>query len=158
MMAETVPHIVIKQGGAEAAPTIADMHARLFDPPWNEASLSATLQEPAVIACLAQVGSAPEDVGFALCRVVVDEAEILTIGTLPAWRRRGIGVRLIDALAQHAAQRGAEKMFLEVAADNGAAQALYLKQGFAKAGERRGYYTRPGQAAAVDAAILVKRL
>ena len=36
----------------------------------------------------------------------------------------------------------ARKMFLEVAADNPAAIALYRKQGFAEIGRREGYFAR----------------
>ena len=53
------------------------------------------------------------------------------------------------------AQRsGAEAMFLEVAADNAAALALYRGAGFTQAGLRRGYYAPAG----TDAFVLRRDL
>jgi len=47
-----------------------------------------------------------------------------------------------------AAAGGAKAVFLEVAADNAAALALYQEAGFETVGVRRGYYPRPGGGAA----------
>ena len=58
---------------------------------------------------------------------------------------------------QDAAKRGCESLFLEVAADNDAAIALYKKQGFETVGRRAGYYARSDHPA-VDAIVLRKRL
>ena len=149
--------LVVVSAGPEVAADLAELHRQIFDPAWDEASMTAMLQHAGSIACLAMAGEADTKVGFAMGRVVADEAEILTIGTLAEWRRRGVAARLVDELSRLAAQGGAERMFLEVAADNDAAQALYLKHGYTRAGMRRGYYERPG-GSPIDAAILVKRL
>ena len=73
-----------------------------------------------------------------LLRVAADEAEILTIGV--AARRQGIARALMAAALERARAQGARTMFLEVAADNGAARGLYEMLGFAPAGLRQGYY------------------
>ena len=53
--------------------------------------------------------------------------------------------------------RGAEDVFLEVAADNKAARALYASAGYQEAGHRKSYYNGPkGQK--VDALVLRKKL
>lgn len=157
MVMEADKLVVIVPAGPADAGAIAGLHVQMFDPAWDEASLSAMLQQPGTIACLAMVSDPPSGVGFALCRVAADEAEILTIGILEAWRRRGIAERLVGELAIRAARQGAERLFLEVATDNAAARALYFKLGFAEVGLRPAYYQRPGNSA-VDAAILVKKL
>ena len=77
-----------------------------------------------------------------LCRALFEAAEILTLAVAPAARRRGIGAALVRAAAGLAAQGGADNLFLEVAQDNPAAQALYRSLGFAEAGRRAGYYAR----------------
>lgn len=114
---------------------LAAIHAEAFDAPWDAASLSALLASPGVFAV-------EEPDGFILIRVVADEAEILTLAVRPAARRSGVGGRLVEAAVVRAAALGAERMFLEVAADNVAARALYTRMGFAEAGRRRGYYAR----------------
>ena len=57
-------------------------------------------------------------VGFALCRVVRDESELLSIGVAPAYRRRGVAGYLLRASMERARAIGARQMFLEVAIDN----------------------------------------
>jgi ribosomal-protein-alanine N-acetyltransferase len=88
---------------------------------------------------------------------VADEAEILTLAVRPETRRRGIGARLVRAAAVRAADLGAERLLLEVAQDNVAARGLYARCGFIEVGRRRGYYARPG-AAAADALTLALNL
>lgn len=131
------------------AAALAALHAAAFDAPWSPRELAALLASPGVFALAAA------DEGFVLARVVLDEAEILTLAVAPAARRRGLGRRLTDAAADLAVARGATRLFLEVAEDNAPARALYAAAGFVEAGRRRGYYPRPGGPAA-DALILVR--
>jgi ribosomal-protein-alanine N-acetyltransferase len=81
-------------------------------------------------------------VGFALCRVVRDEGELLSIGVGPAYRRRAIGTALLRESMERCRRAGAAVMFLEVATDNRSAQALYQTFGFEGVGRRDGYYQR----------------
>jgi len=72
--------------------------------------------------------------------VAAGEAEILTLAVAPPARGQGLGRRLLLAAIAHARVLGADTMFLEVGADNPAALALYARLGFAKVGDRKGYY------------------
>lgn len=113
---------------------LAAIHAEAFAAPWDQAALAELLASPGVFAV------AEED-GFILIRVVVDEAEILTLAVRPSARRAGLGARLVEAALVRAAALDAERMFLEVAESNGAARALYARSGFVEMGRRRGYYS-----------------
>lgn len=115
---------------------LAGLHAACFPPAqaWSADAFARLLALPGVFGCLAEGG------GFALLRAVLDEAEILTIAVVPAARRRGLGAALLSAGLAGAALRGARACFLEVAAGNAAARALYGAAGFAAIGRRRGYY------------------
>lgn len=76
-------------------------------------------------------------VGFCAYRQSTDqEAELLNIAVAPAWRRKGIGARLIETLL--ALTTG--DVFLEVAETNSSALGLYEKAGWAALSTRRGYY------------------
>jgi len=130
---------------------LAELHRACFADAWSEATLAELLASPGVFAFLAEGGE-----GFVLARAVADEAEILSVGVVPAHRRQGIGHRLLSAAAVEARRRGAARLFLEVASDNGPALALYRQAGFAKVGRRAGYYHRP--AGAVAAEVLVVSL
>ncbi|SHI79077.1 GNAT family N-acetyltransferase [Wenxinia saemankumensis] len=94
---------------------------------------------------------------FVLGRAMLDEAEILTVATRPERRRAGLARAALAAFEAAAAARGAARIFLEVAEDNGPARALYAGAGYARIGRRRAYYARPG-APSVDALVLEKRL
>lgn len=94
---------------------------------------------------------------FALLRVTLDEAELLTLVTSPAHRRQGLARQCLAAVEAQAASQGATTLFLEVAEDNHPACALYLAAGFHIAGQRKAYYPR-ATAAAADALVLRKSL
>ncbi|HWU80673.1 MAG TPA: GNAT family N-acetyltransferase, partial [Caulobacter sp.] len=66
------------------------------------------------------------------------------------------GAALVEIAAGIAAETGSEAMFLEVAADNQAATALYQSTGFAKVGLRKGYYPHPD--GAKDALVMRRAL
>ncbi len=95
--------------------------------------------------------------GFLIGRVVADEAELLTLAVSPIARRKGIGTTLLASFLARVRAEGAAAAFLEVAADNDAAIALYRKHGFSDAGRRRGYYCDSG-AAPVDAIVMRRAL
>ena len=146
---------VRRAGPAEAA-VLAALHAACFpDQPWDGSAMAEILALPGSLALLALQDGLP--VGFALGRLMADEAEVLSLGVLPARRRRGAGRALIAALSRQAGGLGARALYLEVAADNQAAQALYRALGFEESGRRRAYY-RNGAGPAVDALLLRRAL
>lgn len=82
-----------------------------------------------------------EIVGFAGMWLLVDEAHVTTFATRRAWRRQGIGERLLLALLDLAAARGAHEATLEVRPSNTPARRLYEKYGFKNVGVRTRYYS-----------------
>lgn len=68
----------------------------------------------------------------------VDNARFLVDGIFvaPETRGRGVGSRLIEALAQEARARGHDEIRLEVVDENIRARALYERRGFVAAGRR----------------------
>ena len=118
--------------------------------PWTEAELADLLAQPGTLV------EANED-GFALLRVTLDEAELLTIVTAPAARGRGIAGALLSRILARATDAGARACFLEVAADNAPARRLYAGAGFAQVGVRLRYYRAP-DGTATDAIVMVRDL
>lgn len=143
--------------GPERAAELAEIHAALFKPAWTESSLVEMLSHPGATAFLARVrdgaDALPEPAGFVFGQIAADEAEVLSIGVLPRWQRRGIGSLLIEGLGRAVKRAEAKRLFLEVAADNQAAFELYRGLGFTAVGMRKGYYEQPG-AAPKDALVL----
>ncbi len=129
---------------------LATIHAAAFTVPrpWTAAEIEALLTTTGTFLV-------HEAGGFLIGRAIAGEAELLTVAVHPEARRAGIARRLVDAFLGDAAMRGAVRVFLEVAADNRPARALYTSAGFTEAGRRRGYYSRP-EGPAVDALILAR--
>jgi ribosomal-protein-alanine N-acetyltransferase len=127
---------------------IAGMHHVCFAEPWNEKAMADLLALPGVYGWLA-AGEQPE--GFVMARIAADEGEILTLMVLPPYRRTGLARRLLEAALDNAKMQGAQKMYLEVASSNEAAQQLYTKVGFNLVGRRKAYY-----ASGADALLLAK--
>jgi ribosomal protein S18 acetylase RimI-like enzyme len=55
------------------------------------------------------------------------ELYIDEVGVSPAWQRRGIARRLMDAIAAFGREQGCDEIWVGTDPDNGAAQALYGK-------------------------------
>jgi ribosomal-protein-alanine N-acetyltransferase len=82
------------------------------------------------------------------------QADVVTLAVDPAHWSRGTGTALLTALVDEAARRGCTEVLLEVRKDNARARRLYLREGFAEVGIRRGYYQPSG----VDAIVMRKEL
>ena len=112
-----------------------------FDPRFGEAwthnQTLGLLAMPGVWLTMAHMGADP--VGFALSRLVLDEAELLLLATVPRFRRRGVAAALLRSVVEDARMQGAATLHLEVRSGNDAIK-LYRNEGFAQVGERRQYY------------------
>lgn len=120
---------------------------------WTAEDLAAFAGRP---GC-AVLADADLSCGLILVQAAADEAEVVNLGVVPAKRRRHIGSGLLTEAEEYAARRGALRMFLEVAADNVPALALYARAGFARIGTRSSYYRRPG-GDRIDALLLSKEI
>lgn len=139
----------IRPATAADLPALATLHAAAFPhEPWDAAALAGMLATPGTAA----LTTAGDLTGFILLRVVLDEAEVLTICVSETARRRGAGRALLRAALNAAAAGGAAALYLEAAADNVSALALYRSAGFAEAGRRRGYYRRGAEK--IDALVM----
>ena len=134
------------------ADDLAALHAEAmeFPRPWDRQAFQGFLDFPGTILV-----AGPD--GFALGRVVADEAELLTVAVRPGARRRGIAARCLAEFHGRAADKGATRAFLEVAATNAGARALYSGAGYAEDGRRRAYYALP-DGTSVDAILMSKTL
>lgn len=132
---------------------MAALHARAFAGQgrgWSAEEFASLLASPHVFVFSSAAG-------FALGRVIADEAELLTIAVDPAQQRGGQGTALLQGFERKAAQGGAMRAFLEVSERNEAAVSLYARAGYAELSRRAGYYLMPTGAKA-DALILSKAL
>ena len=140
---------------AEDAVQLEAVHSKAFDRSWTADDIARLMDIMGGFALITEEFDGVT--GFILARVMGGEAEILTLAVAPWARRRGVGLELVEAAAAEAVRRDAAALFLEVAADNPAAVALYERAGFERAGLRRAYYARP-DAPSADALVLRRTL
>ena len=145
---------LVAVGDAHAG-VLAALHRQCFEDPWTAEAVAGVLKVPGTFGLIACRTSEPA--GFILCRTIGGEGEVLGLGVTPACRRSGIGARLLSGALVKAEARGALRMTLEVAIDNGAAHRLYSSAGFVTVGHRRSYYAR-SQGPRTDALILARDL
>lgn len=132
--------LTIESLSIAAAPLLAALHAESFEEGWTAAAFEELLRMPGATAAIARDNDEP--LAFVLLRHAADEAEIITIATRPQAQRRGVARQLLESQMRELARQGVRFMFLEVAASNAAALALYHTIGFREAGRRKGYYQR----------------
>lgn len=125
------------------AGVLADIHAEGFARSWDAHDIERMLADSAVVGDGVYAGAASKPAGFVLSRVVLDEAEILTIAVSRAVQGRGFGRALLAAHLARLASRGARTVFLEVEEGNLPALKLYRAFGFVETGRRDGYYRKP---------------
>lgn len=93
-------------------------------------------------AWVAHDPASPVVLGYALGWWVVDELQLLAVGTLPAARRRGVARALLGHVIAAAAGAAGRRISLEVARNNVAAVRLYESAGFHVFNVRRNYYAK----------------
>ena len=109
----------------------------LFGEAWNAGQCLGILSLPDVWLSFAEYED--RTVGFALSRLLMDEAELLLLAVEPHARGHGVGRMLIERSAEIAAEKGAHRLLLEVRDGNHALN-LYREAGFGEIGRRRDYY------------------
>ena len=146
----------ISEAGAGELGAVMRVMEDSFDPAfgeaWTEPQCAGLLPMAGVWLSIASRGEAV--VGFALGRIVGDEAELLLLAVARSSQGQGVGQRLLDRFAAVAVSKGAEQLHLEVREGNHAVS-LYRRNGYREVGRRRNYYGgRDGQL--FDALTLAK--
>jgi [ribosomal protein S18]-alanine N-acetyltransferase len=115
-------------------PALAALHKASFDAPWDVATLATFMQTDTVTV----VGDPIR--AMMITRVILDEAEIITLASALQQRRGGLARALLSDTASRLRRRGVAKIYLEVAANNFQALGLYRSAGFTQVGVRQDYY------------------
>ncbi|WP_019219930.1 ribosomal protein S18-alanine N-acetyltransferase [Bartonella florencae] len=152
----------LKKNHFEIAPLQIDdsaslhqIHQHCFVPAWEKQTFDNFLIDHSIFGYKSSLIGQPEQIlGFCLCRLILDEAEIITIAVLPHYRQQGIGTLLIDQTIHYLHDKHAIKLFLEVESTNLSALNLYQRFEFQKISERLAYY--PSKNGRGDAIIMQK--
>jgi [ribosomal protein S18]-alanine N-acetyltransferase len=120
--------------------------------PWSYTAIGQELERTNPLNFIALAREGRFACGYILGIIVADEMCVHNLAVLPAFRRQGIGRRLLEHALRQARLRGAARAYLEVRSKNAGAIALYERTGFAVQSIRKKYYCADGD----DALILGK--
>lgn len=133
--------IDIEEAGIAGLEIVMPIMNQAFDPgygeAWTESQTLSMLALPGVWLSIARIDGEPA--GFALSRLIADEAELLLLAVASSFRRYGVGLALIERTRLITRQRNGFGLHLEVRHNNPAIK-LYDKAGFRVVGRRPGYY------------------
>ena len=152
--------IAVQRATLADAPLMTAIHATSFDQssdrPWDETAMAQFVASPGVL-CLIGAATGKDAGGLLIARRAADEAELLTLGVIPACRRTGLGRALLVRAVDDLRASGATQLFLEVADGNKEALALYRSLGAAPVGQRPGYYEDGSDATIFSLALSDRR-
>lgn len=135
---------------------VLDIEKASFSSPWSRTAFESEISEDHKYAyyIVAEDSEESEVMGYLGAWFILNEAHITNVAVNPAYRRQGIAAEMIDHLVEVALKHGIDAVTLEVRVSNVAAQNLYQKLGFEKAGVRPNYYQDNNE----DALIMWKLL
>jgi [ribosomal protein S18]-alanine N-acetyltransferase len=123
-----------------------------FTYPWSRNFFLQELKVGCARSVLAVVGD--RSVGYIIYWLLQREIDVHNLAVHPAYRRRGIGKALLEAVIKEARHHRVDRVTLEVRKSNEAAQKLYQSLGFSAKGVRTAYYSDDGE----DALIMILEL
>jgi ribosomal-protein-alanine N-acetyltransferase len=134
--------VTIRAACAQDIELLAQLHGRVCDEAWSAADFSHFVADAQVVCRVAVVESGGI-VGCVVLRIVLDEAEVITLGVDVPMRGKGIAHLLLNHALHVAASLQVQQCFLEVREDNVAAITLYQRVRFRQVGVRKDYYVTP---------------
>lgn len=143
--------IVIKPLTEEYVDAVCELEKEAFSMPWHKESFMEMIfnkdAKYLVAICDGKV------VGSCGMRNIVGEGDISNVVTDQAYRRQGVGRKMLEELLKEGIEMGIEAFTLEVRKSNEAAIRLYEQLGFVTEGIRKNFYEKPRE----DALIMWKR-
>ena len=129
---------------------IAALEQQCFSDPWSLRSITSELSNPLSLWIVAEENGTVA--GYVGSQSVLGEADMMNLAVAPAFRRQGVGRKLVQTLVEQLNKNGSHILILEVRASNEPAISLYNELGFVQVGRRPNYYMHPKE----DALILRK--
>jgi ribosomal-protein-alanine N-acetyltransferase len=105
---------------------------------WIPSRIARHVRAPESVVLVAQDGATI--VAFAIMRFEIEDAHLDLLAVKPAYRRAGIGRKLIAWLEESALVAGISVIYLEVRDGNEVARAFYEKLGYRRIKHLPGYY------------------
>ncbi len=142
--------VVIEPATAMVLDEVLAIEQACFSAPWTRKMLAAELSGNQFAQFLIAKCPDPRSgtvviAGYFCFWIVFEEVRLMNLAVLPAFRRQGIGRRLVCTALQAGVARGASRAMLEVRASNQEALTLYHRLGFRQIAVRSRYYVNPDE-------------
>ncbi len=137
---------------------LSSLHCSLFQDGWSTRDFTTFINNDKDLVLVSRNKETDHVVGFIVVRMVLDEAEILTIGISEDYQRSGAGIKLYGELEEILIKKNVATLFLELRRSNHAAAGLYKKAGFKLVAMRKDYYRSLSGAKREDALVMKKGL
>ena len=122
-------------------PQVLDIQRALAFQDWNEKQFTSEINASYALCVVYEAPEAPAILGYAVFHLMGPDSELLSIATVAASQRKGIGTELLKAGLTRLDFSAGDKMFLEVREGNAKARAFYERHGFNAYAKRNGYYS-----------------
>jgi ribosomal-protein-alanine N-acetyltransferase len=121
---------------------VMGIEVRAYPFPWKRGNFVDSIAAGHLTHCL--VAPDGELLAYQVAMAGFEEWHLLNVTVSPAHQGRGLALRLLNELVEHARATGAEWLWLEVRPSNVRARRLYARFGFEQVGVRPGYYPDTG--------------
>lgn len=119
-------------------PEVLDIERASFEFPWSEEDFVRCLRQRNSIGMVAELDE--RVVGFMIYELEKTRLHILNFAVAVAYRRRGIGHRMVEKLVAKLSAERRSRILLEVRETNLAAQLFFRTQGFRAVSVLRDFY------------------
>lgn len=141
-MGKTSRHeFIIIKAEEKDVPAIYRIGKICFTDAWHEDTVRNDIKSGHSSYYIAKLGE--KIVGYGCFWFIADEAQLMNIGVLPEYRRKGVAKEILEQGLEEAMVLKMAAMFLEVRVSNLPAQALYRKYGFHAVSVREDVYELP---------------
>lgn len=144
--------ITVRAAFAEDAAALAAVHRAGLPPGWSAEAFVPYIAADGRACHIAFAGDEPA--GLTVMHGGGGEAEILTIAVEPRFQRQGVGSALMRTVIAWAENRGAHRLYLDVAEGNAPARDFYARFGFTVVARREHYYQ--GNRKTPEAALILR--
>ena len=142
---------MIRKLESRDAEGIGRLAQEIFTMPWSVNAFAALAEDKNSLFFVAEEDG--QIIGGCGLTHILDEGDIHNVMVAPAYRGRGIAVRMMENLLNEGTTQGIDAFTLEVRVSNEAAIRIYEKLGFVSEGVRPKFYEKPVE----DALIMWKR-
>lgn len=119
---------------------VLEIEREAFSTPWSREAFRIEIEENLLAKYfVAEVDKRP--IGYGGMWLILNECHITNIAVKKAYRGKGVGKKILEAMILFCDLQGIQRMTLEVRKSNVVAQSLYKKYDFIEQGIRPKYYT-----------------